>query len=181
LNGAPIPVTNKNLCNTPCPVVTDQVRARLFMHASCPDSHDALVASNQEMAGDPQCSLGGGEGLKPTGRELPCPTPDRQAMDALCAGGFNDRSVAGTIDSLLGGSACIYICQLGRAKPGEQLSPEEVAGFRADFGDRVAAVLALNIVDGRAIQYGSCANVAGKVRGMFAFQVARGHSAQTFP
>jgi hypothetical protein len=175
--GVPIAVTNKNLCTSPCPLSeTDDVRATIYLHASCPDSHYALLGSNREMkplAGDPPCQ-------SPTQEVAACPTQvDRKALDDLCAGDFNDRNLAGTIDGLLGGGACMYVCQLGQAKPGES-APDRTT-FSVDFGNRVAAIFAMNVVDGRAVAYGSCANATGKVRGMFAYNVVRGHSAQTFP
>jgi hypothetical protein len=180
VQGVPVPVTNRNLCTAPCPVTaTDQVRARLYLHASCPTARVPLLGSNQEMAfsaSSPSC-------LMPTGKDVAaCPTPkpeDKPLLDSLCAGKFNDRAGAATLDRLLGGGACIYLCQLGRAKPGSP--PVDPMGFNIDFGDRVAALLAMNVVDGRAVEYGSCASATGQVRGMFAFNVARGHSAQTFP
>jgi hypothetical protein len=178
VRGDPVGVTSKDVCSVPCPIVDDQLRSTLYLHNSCPDGRQPLLATSHEMspAGSADC-------LKPTGKELPaCPTllpADRQTLTELCLGRFDDRTRGDAIEAVLGGGACIYFCQLGAAKPGGALA--DPRSFRINYGDRVSALLAFNIVDGRSVTTSTCAAATGKVRGMFSYDVIRGRSAQAFP
>jgi hypothetical protein len=68
---------------------------------------------------------------------------------------------------------------MGQARRGQPDS--ELEGFIVDYGDRVAGIFSMQVVDGRAVILKTCANVAGHVSGMFDFEVVRGRAAQSFP
>jgi hypothetical protein len=177
--GTQLPITASQLCpGGNCPLVQDLVRASLYLFTTCPDGSQPLSGSSHEFAPStdkPDC-------LFPTGKKPdPCPpltAATQSSLDQLCEGDFEDRSSFDLIGQLLGGS-CMYLCRFGDAKRGQD--PNDLDGFVLDYGDRVAAIISLNIVDGRAINLQSCAQVAGEVRGMFDFELTRGQSAQSFP
>jgi hypothetical protein len=177
VRGDPVGITSKGVCSDPCPTVEDQLRTTLYLNNTCPDGRQPLLAASHEMAAGPEGCL------KPTGKELPtCPTlqaADRQALADLCLGRFDDRARGDAVEAVLGGGACIYFCQLGQAKPGGELA--DPRSFRIDYGDHVSALLAFNVIDGRAVTMSTCAAATGKIRGMFSFDIVRGRSAQAFP
>ena len=177
--GILLPITASRLCpGGNCPLAHDMVRANLYLYATCPDGRQPLWGGSHEFApsaDDPGC-------LFPTGNNPdPCPalTPAaRSSLDQLCEGDFEDRSSFDAVGQLLG-SSCIYLCRFGDAERGQ--SPEEIEGFTLEYGDRVAAIISVAVIDGRAINLQTCAQVAGELRGMFDFELTRGQSAQSFP
>ncbi len=178
VSGSGIPITNRVTCSgASCPATEDVLRSRLPLFTRCPDCRQPLVGASDELApaaNDASCR-------RPTGKlPTPCPALGAEAraeLDALCLGSFRDRSASATIERLLGaGSACLYLCRFGEARPGQDLG-----GFAIRYGDTIAALYSVRIIDGRALEGGSCAVAEGHVSGMLNFEVRRGQSAQAFP
>lgn len=175
----PIPISTSDICpGGNCALVEDDLRASIYLFSTCPDGRQPLTGSSYTLSpasSDPSC-------LQSTGQKAPeCPTlteADRQELLQLCESDFNDRSSYDAIGRLLG-NACLFLCHLGDARRGQDVN--ELGGFRMSFGDRVAGILSMRIVDGRAVNLRSCAAAAGEMRGMFDFDLARGRSAQSFP
>jgi hypothetical protein len=181
--GLPVPVTSRGVCALPCAAAEDPLRARLTLYTTCPACAQPIIASNRQLVPSGATLLDGAPCLMPSGVQSPaCPAlaaADQTVLDSLCSGDFKSRSGAGEIQRILGGGACAYFCQFGKARAGQ--SAEDLAGFRIDYGERVAALFALNVVDARALQNGTCAEASGQIYGMFSFEVARGQAAQSFP
>jgi hypothetical protein len=99
----------------------------------------------------------------------------------LGPGDFKTRDGAALLRSTLGagGSACLYLCEFGPLKRGQD--PAGIEAFAVNYGDRVAALFSLRILDGRAIQSAGCVQGLGQLEGQFKFVVQRGLAAQTFP
>lgn len=188
-SGVPLEVTSTALCTTGCPL-QDSLRGNLYLYSSCPDGRQPLVASSYSLEPSQTDSLGSGDqcllhnGGRPPQAVSPTSCPaltaeEKSTLDQLCAGDFKDRGAYQTIGDLFGEGACMYLCEFGKASAGQDT--KELLGFRVNYGDRVAAVFATAIVDGRAVKSGGCARASGFIRGMFTFEVARGRAAQAFP
>lgn len=176
----PVPIGASGVCpGGSCAVVEDPLRGTLYLHASCPECHQPLVGTTHELepsSADPSCQVATGS----LGEACPTLTTEgRDALEELCNGDFADRSAYDVIGQSLGGGACMYFCHLGEARRDQ--SPQELEGFRVEYGDRIAAIFVMNIVDARAINLQACARAAGEIRGMFDFEVVRGRAAQSFP
>jgi hypothetical protein len=180
----PIDVTyNGEEPSTAGPLVVDEIRSHLYVYAICPSCSQPLVATSNVLA-DAGVTASGQSCRKPTGVVgTSCPTltdETRAELDDLCAGPFDDKSVASRLKTLLGEEgACIYFCELGSAARGAD--PESFGGFVIDYGDTLAALFSLKILDGRSIDLESCAAAFGEVQGMFRFDLTRGRAAQAFP
>ena len=178
-----LPITSWASCTPPCGKIEDQLRARLYLFAMCPDCRQPLVASHRTMGPAFPPQINSGQCLVPSREENPsCPSlsaADRQTLDDFCSGNFNDRNSADQISQILGDGACMYFCQLGSVRAGQNV--QELQAVRIDFGDRVAALFALNIIDARSVELGTCAAAAGQIRGVFNFEVTRGRAVQAFP
>jgi hypothetical protein len=178
----PVPVTNRVTCSgASCPAEEDLLRARLHLFTRCPDCRQPLVGSSAELGPGPGTTSSGQPCQRPTGQDrAACATltsEGRAALDALCAGSFADPSVGATISTYLGiGASCVYLCRFGQAASGQDL-----AGFAIRYGDPVAALYSVRIVDGRALEAGTCAVAEGQLTGMVSFDVRRGQSGQAFP
>ena len=143
------------------------------------------MATSRAIAAQP--STGGQSCQVPAAEEDPaaCSAPldddVRDSLDALCAGDFNDRCGAETLRRVLGqgGASCLYLCEFGAARWGQ--APEELVGFPVEYGDRVAALFSLGLVDARAVTSAGCAGGLGRIEGTFSFKVRRGTAAQPFP
>ena len=158
------------------------MRGRLYMYSTCPDNRAELVAVNRSFTEQPDGA--GGTCQVPGAQESasPCAAPDAaslDALDALCTGNFNKRDGAPLLRSTLGagGGSCLYLCRFGGVRR-DQPIPE---GYAFDYGEDVAALFSLRIVDGRAIRSASCEQGMGQIEGMFSFTVRRGTIAQPFP
>jgi hypothetical protein len=175
--GQGLPITNRVTCSgASCPPSEDLVRARLHLFTRCPACRQPLVGAADELGTVPGTSC-----RRPSGTVPPaCPAVNaegRAALDALCAGSFRDPSAATTIRTHLGAEgACLWLCEFGQAR-----SAADLAGFAIRYGDRVAALYSIRIVDGRALETGGCAVAEGQIAGMVSFEVRRGQSAQAFP
>lgn len=177
----PVPISTSDLCpGGSCSLVEDDLRASLYLYATCPDGRQPLTGSSYALSPSGQdagCLLSTGT------QTAACPdlsAAQQTALEQLCAGDFNDRGSYDLIGQLLGTSgACMFFCSLGEARRGQD--PSELAGFRVSYGDRIAAIISTNVVDGRAINLQSCAGAAGELRGMFDFELTRGRAAQSFP
>jgi hypothetical protein len=177
----PMQISTSDLCpGGDCSLVEDHLRASLYLYATCPDGRQPLTGSSYTVSPSTQdatCLLSTGT------QTSACPSlsaTQRQTLEQLCESDFNDRGSYDAIGQLLGTrGACMFFCSLGEARRGQD--PSELAGFRVSYGDRIAAIISTNIVDGRAINLQGCAGAAGELRGMFDFELARGRSAQSFP
>lgn len=165
---------------------TDPLRAMLYLYASCVDMRQPLVAAGYALAPSPTDSAclqpgrdAGGDVAAPRG----CPPLDaaaRQSLQSLCAGAdFGDETLRPRVEQLLGAGPCLFLCTLGGARAGQ--NPAELEGFSLEYGDEVAAIFSIPIVDGRAVRLDRCARAVGRVSGMFRFELTRGRAAQSFP
>jgi hypothetical protein len=191
--GQLLEITDTSLCNgSYCtPTQEDVLRANLYLYTTCPDLRQPLVGGSHVMtpSADGSCLKHVGAGGVPpvTPLKPPCPqltAAAKAGLEGLCAGDFNNREaqVQANIETWLGGGsggACVYLCAFGRAQRGQ--SDKELEGILVDYGDTVAAIVSMNIVDGRAVSLQTCARVAGKINGMFSLEVVRGRAAQSFP
>lgn len=176
----PLAISASGLCpGGNCTLVEDSLRASLYLYSTCPDGRQALSGSSYSFAPSPDDKTC----LQSTSSiTAPCPeltAADRQALDKLCEGDFDDKSLSADVATLLGPGACMYLCTFGKARRGQD--PAQLESFSIDYGERVAAIFSTAIVDGRAINLQSCSGGAGEVQGMFDFELARGRSAQSFP
>ncbi len=179
--GEVLPVTATGTCTGgACDNAADLVRGRLYLYTTCPENREPLVASSRSYSTPSGASAGC---QVPSAREAPsCPTltaATRAQLDALCQGDFNSRASAETLRGVLGGGACLYLCRFGAAVVGQD--PAALTGFTIEYGDRVAALFSLAIVDARAVELGTCAAASGSMQGMVNLEVRRGQSAQAFP
>jgi hypothetical protein len=162
--------------------IVDPVRAQLHLFNSCPANRSPLVALDRSLTRPPTDDLK--QCLTPLTVPSACPTlttESRAALDQLCKGEFSLRTPAvfDQITQLLGGGACIYFCTLGQAARGQL--EEELETFELDFGDSIAAIFSFNLIDGRSVELGSCADASGQINGMFRFDLVRSRIAQAFP
>jgi hypothetical protein len=190
-SGRPLEITNSGLCSgQSCTNSEDPLRASLYLYTTCPHLRQPLVGSSHVMtmttspSSEESCLRHLDEtGVAPVPPWTePCPSLDSAAVDELemiCNSDFNDQSSFDAVGRLLGGGACLYLCRFGEARKGQ--SEQELKGYHIDYGDRVAGIFSMQIVDGRAVTFQTCANVSGEVRGMFTFEVTRGRAAQSFP
>lgn len=188
VKGEPVPITYRVGCTgSACSGKDDLIRARLYLYAICPNCHQPMVASSQQVKLLPDDTGAGSSAsgcLLPSSTSLPaCPTLDatrKQELDALCIGeGARDSAFSTQVDTLLGTGTCLYLCRLGSAQRGQD--PSTLDNFRIDYGDRVTGVFSFSVIDGRSLQQNTCGQVLGVVQGMFDFEVARGRVAQSFP
>lgn len=191
--GQPLGITNTSLCNgSYCtPTQEDALRASLYLYTTCPDLRQPLVGGSHvlTLSADGSClKHSGANGAPPNPPWVPpCPqltAAAKAGLEQLCAGDFNNREaqVQANIETWLGGGsggACVYLCAFGQARRGQ--SDKELEGFLVDYGDTVAGIVSMNIVDGRAVNLQTCARVSGKINGMFSMEVVRGRAAQSFP
>lgn len=190
--GEPVPVTYRSPLAEGSPgtvTADDLIRARLYLYAKCPECRQPKVAASNEMklstaAAGSSSATSGVDCFVPTGKELQaCPTlttSERSALEKVCQGDFNDKANQATVVHLLGRSgACIYFCQLGAARRGQ--NPNELDDFRMEYGDNLAGFFSFSIRDGRSLKLGHCARAQGNLQGMFSFEVTRSRVAQAFP
>jgi len=190
-SGEPIGITNRSLCNgTYCAPTQDEVlRAHLYLYTTCPDLQSPLIGSTYVLSAtsDGDCLKHlDASGTPPSPPWTPpCPqltATTRATLDGICAGDFTNRDNKALIQQHLGGAsqgACVYLCAFGQARRGQ--NSKELEGFLVDYGDPVAGLVHMNLVDGRAVNLDTCAEVAGQITGMFTFEVVRGRAAQSFP
>lgn len=189
--GIPLDISNSGLCQgTPNCAYHDSLRATLYLFSACRDLRQPLVGSSFKLKSVPGATTDDPVCMQPdvsvTGMinlALACPTltdADRQTLDTLCAGSFQDPTKEKVISSILGGGgACLYLCQFGDVRKGQNSS--ELKGTRINYGDQVAGIFSMTILDGRSIMLGTCSKAKGAISGMFSFKVVRGRSAQSFP
>lgn len=188
--GEPVGITNSGLCRgTTCSTSEeDQLRSHLYLYTTCPDLRQPVVGGTHVLTSTSSSGASCLRHVDASGKapepawSAPCPQLTAAAttgLDKLCDGDFNDRTAKDQIETWLGGGACLYLCALGEAKRGQ--SAGELDGFIVNYGDRVAGILSMRIIDGRAVSMNSCASVSGRVTGMFDFEVVRGRAAQSFP
>ncbi len=189
--GQPTSVTNSSFCSSlGCSTQDDALRVSLYLYASCHACRQPLVGASYELsklpnATDPSrnCLQYAHQTAPPAAPwTSPCPNispSDKATLDAMCTGDFNDRESKSEIERILGGGACLYLCQFGTAQRGQD--PEELQGYSVDYGDRVAALFSVQILDGRAVEMQTCAMAHGHITGQFNFEVVRGRAAQSFP
>lgn len=181
--GKPLPVSSRDLICTGsnCSTPPDPVRANLYLYAVCPQGKQPLVAASYKLQPDASvagCYRASSQGAPPACRTLS--SADRAFLNRLCdQGSFTDTTPQIHLRQILGPGACLYLCSLGAAHRGQ--NPKELAGFSMEYGDVVAGLVSLNLVDGRAVKLDTCARAAGSVQGMFTFEVTRGRAAQSFP
>jgi len=179
----PLHVTSRDLICTgsACSQPVDVVRAKLYRYAACPSCKQPMVGASYILEKDPQLTSCHFATTKAAPR--PCPTlsdKDRAFLRGLCQRGqFGDKSSQIHLRHILGDGACLFLCDFGDARVGQDLN--ELAGFNIRYGDRVSGLFSLNIVDGRSAMLRTCARVQGAVQGMFSFEVTRGRAAQSFP
>lgn len=177
----PLPVSSRDLictgatCNQP----VDQVRAKLYLYAVCPQCKQPMVGASYslEKSPDKTCTYA-------TTKAAPkaCPTlsdGDRSFLRSLCRRGDYTTKASQIHLSHILGNACLFLCDFGEARVGQD--PRELTGFNIRYGDTISGLLSLDIVDGRAAMLQTCARVSGTVQGMFTFEVTRGRAAQSFP
>lgn len=190
--GEPVPVTYRSPLaagSAGTATADDLIRSRLYLYAKCPECRQPKVAASNEMklssaASGSSSATSGVDCFVPTGKEAaPCPTlsaTQRTALDKVCQGDFNDKENQASIVHLLGRSgACIFFCQLGAARRGQ--NPDDLDEFKVDYGDTLAGFFSFNIRDGRSLKLGHCARAQGNLQGMFSFEVSRNRVAQSFP
>ncbi len=189
--GEPIPVTYRAPIAPAGKSVQDLIRSRLYLYAMCPNCRQPKVASSQVL--EQRKSSSSSTGNVPdcfvhTDKERPpCPTltaAQKTSLNRLCDSDFNDSVNQAQIKHLLGSTAggassCIYFCQLGSAKRGQD--PATLDDFLMEYGDNLVGFFSLGILDGRALKLGSCSKVLGDIQGMFSFEVTRSRVAQSFP
>jgi hypothetical protein len=188
--GEPVGITNSSLCRgTTCATSgEDELRGHLYLYTTCPDLRQPLVGGTHVLSSTGTSGASCLKHVVTSGSppvpawSAPCPkltAAARAGLDKLCEGDFNDRTPKDQIATWLGDGACLYLCALGEARRGQPA--RELDGFLVNYGDRVAGILSMRIIDGRAVTLNSCASVSGRVTGMFDFEVVRGRAAQSFP
>jgi hypothetical protein len=192
--GLPVEITSKNLCppNQKCTELEDSVRASLYLYTTCPYIRQPFIGASHIMnqaaappsSGQTMCL----QNKTPEGNlpsplyRPPCPhltSLSQEGLDRLCSEDFNNKSLYDHIGQVLGGGACLYLCQFGAARRGQDV--RELEDFHIRYGDHVTGFFSINLVDGRAVTHQDCAKISGEIRGMFSFEMVRGQSAQTFP
>ncbi|MFH1132544.1 MAG: hypothetical protein V1754_14500 [Pseudomonadota bacterium] len=156
------------------------VHSQLHLFSTCPDNGAPLCASNEVFVSDAS-----GECLQPNGEEKPaCPEispADEDDLERLCRGEFDQNTTENSaqINGLLGGGACLYMCELGLAQRGQD--PAQLENFEMDYGKMISAIFSFNLVDARAIELGTCSRGFAQLNGMFRFKLSRSRVAQAFP
>lgn len=159
------------------------VRAQIYLYNSCPDNGSPIVASSRTMTLNTGIA---GEKCLQVDAAIPasCPTlteAQRTELLGLCQEDFNLRSPErdAQITRLLGGGACIFLCQLGIASYG--VSTDNFQVFELYYGDVVSGIFSFGLVDQRAVELDECAHASGNVNGMFRFDLLRTRVSQSFP
>lgn|GEM_PF-3748515 len=159
------------------------VRAQIYLYNSCPANRSPIVASNRTMTLNTGAA---GEKCLEVDAAIPpsCPTltaAQRTELLGLCQEDFNLRTPERDkqITRLLGGGACLFLCQMGIAHYG--VNTDNFQFFEIDYGDVISGIFSFGMVDQRAVELNECAHASGQVNGMFRFDLLRTRVSQSFP
>ncbi|MCC6749414.1 MAG: hypothetical protein IT371_17250 [Deltaproteobacteria bacterium] len=196
----PLPVSADYACpQGRCVPSQRTIEAQLSLFNTCPGNRHALAGSSRELLADPPpagapAAARPATCLRPSGQEIAaCPTlsaADQQALRAVCASPFDRQEDRHTIARILGqgdtrsdqrvaAHACVFVCELGQVRVGQ--SPASLAEFQLEFGEHLAALLSLSLVDSRSLALGLCAQSGGQLQGKFRIKLVRSRAAQAFP